>query len=98
MTRHPASTRPDFYVTKLRNSRLLRALCALNSNRVNTGCSAQTYSEVPLLLFRAQAFGVSQSRALLERGRTQRNKLVRIVQPACAPPWFAEFGGHWQAG
>ena len=63
-----------------------------------TAPAVDNKANAALLLFLAQAFGVSQSRALLEQGRKQRSKLVRIVKPACAPSWFGEFGGHWQAG
>ena len=63
-----------------------------------TARAVDNQANAALLLFLAQAFGVSQSHEPLEHGRKQRNKLVRIVKPACAPPWFGGFGGHWQAG
>jgi len=47
MTRQIAPALSDFGVANLRNSALLRAIRALNSNSADTICSAQTYSEVP---------------------------------------------------
>jgi len=50
MTRPLGPARSDFGVTNLRNSPLLRVIRALNSNRADTNCAAQTCSEVPKII------------------------------------------------